>query len=292
MAEMYDRIRAAQKFSLSKEFATAADGLVDNYLELYKVAQYCRLPYPATWIEWLHDDRPHWDSKGPHKARPVDPSRHQTSPQRVALLLEQQGDFAGKWKAHLFWSSKDIPTKVTGIESRNNGSLAAVMMDISKILQKAEDYNPEDGLDAALGGQVVADFGMGLLSALPVDIVKRLGEYASEDWGGEIRFMVAVLGLLNTRNVVEIEAVDKTAHNKKRKKQKKPALFSHKILKVRRQLLVRSGGTSDSGDHRNLRRHFVMGHFKHRKTGLFYWSFHMRGKLEHGAVEKDYEVEV
>jgi hypothetical protein len=137
----------------------------------------------------------------------------------------------------------------------------------------------------------MADFGMGLLSAVPLDTVKRLGSYAMEDWGGEMRFMVAVLGLLNTRNVVQMETVNKDKHNIKRVKQGKPPLFSHTLLKVRRTVYVKEGPLlSPEQQHRDLRFHFVKGHFKIRKTGVFWWNVYARGSVKHGFVDKDYEV--
>ena len=293
MDKMYARIRAAQKFTLSREFTVAADGLVENLTELCKILPYCRLPFPRTWIEWVHDERPHWDQDGPYKARQIDVKRHQMAPQRCALLLEQIGDFAGCWKAHLFWSLKELPAPDS---TKFNGSLGAIIMDTSKIMELAEspDFNTEASLELALDCRCQADFGQKLLARLEVthpDISRRLAEYAVEDWGGEIRFMVAVLGLLNTRNVAQFHAVDKTEHNRKRAKQKKQPLFSHTVLKIRPELwLGRSGGSNGPGDHRILRSHFVRGHFKHRKTGLFYWNHYVRGNKKYGKIEKDYEV--
>ncbi len=285
LEKVFDRIRAAQKFTLSKEFAIAADGLVENYEELAKIVPYCRLPYPATWIEWMHDDRPHWDSNGPYGgARPIDPTRHQLPPQRVGLLLEQRGDFAGCWKAHLFWSMKVKPPEE--YVSQFNGSLGAVLVDTSKDVSGDRLYD-------ALDSHVYADFGRGLLvsmSARNPDIANRLMEYAVEDWGGEVRFMVAMLGLLNTRNVAQFSFVDKQPLNIKRAKKGKRPLFSHTTLKIRPEIWIAPGGDG-SGDHRDLRLHFVRGHFKHRKTGLFWWSMHARGLAKHGFVDKDYEVD-
>jgi hypothetical protein len=283
--KVFSRIQAAQKFTLSKEFAVAADGLVENYNELYKIVPYCRLPYPATWIEWLHDDRPHWNPEGPYKARPVDRTRHQIAPQRVGMLLEQQDDFAGCWKAHLFWSLK---TKEEPDIAQFNGSLGAIIMDTRNALKFAEDP-----LIDALDGRVLADFGRRMLNRVKAeapDVADRLMEYAVEDWGGEIRFMVAMLGLLNTRNVAQFSFVDKKSHNIKRAKQGKRPLFSHTTLKIRPEIWMGHSGTG-RGDHRDLRLHFVRGHFKHRKTGLFWWSMHARGHGKHGVIEKDYEVD-
>jgi hypothetical protein len=100
--------------------------------------------------------------------------------------------------------------------------------------------------------------------------------------------MTAILGLLNTRNVAETTNVDNEAANVKRVRHGKRPLFSHKILKIRPNIMAPRG--QGSGDHRDVRLHFVRGHFKQRASGLFWWSTHVRGKLEHGYVSKDYEV--
>jgi hypothetical protein len=289
IGKVFDRIRAAQKFTMSKEFTVAADGLVENHDELYKIVPYCRLPYPATWIEWLHDDRPHWNPEGPYKARPVDRTRHQIAPQRIGLLLEQQDDFAGCWKAHLFWSAK---TKPSPDESQFNGSLGAITIDTRNVLKHNGIGLEIDPLLDILEGRVLADFGQGMLNKIVAkapDIAERLMEYAVEDWGGEVRFMVAVLGLLNTRNVAQFSFVDKKTLNTKRAKHGRRPLFSHTILKIRPEIWISRSGDG-SGDHRDLRLHFVRGHFKHRKTGLFWWSMHARGHKKLGVIEKEYEL--
>lgn len=270
----FAKITMAQKFILTKEFSIAADGFVDNYPELEKVVPFCRLPFPLMWIEWMHDDRPHWDQSGPYKARPVDKKRHQLSSLRIGLLLQQYGDNPGKWRAHLFWSLKEKPE---GGTSEYNGSLAALDMDMS---------HPLDGVD--ISRFTHADFGYKLVESLPADIQSQLGEYALEDWGGEMRFMIAVIGLLNARNVVYQVPVDKERHNAKRIKNKQLPLFSHKLLKIKPEIYVRDWRDSQEQQHKDLRMHFVRGHFKHRKTGLFWWSMYVRGKQ--GFVAKDYEV--
>jgi hypothetical protein len=274
--KVYARISTAQKFILSKEFSIAADGLVDNISELEKITPFCRLPYPTTWIEWLHRDRPHWNPAGPYEARPIDRERHQLEPHRCGLLLEQQGGSAGSWKAHLFWSTKE---KIN-IDSPHNGSLGALLIDTS------DPSNP-------IAKQTVADFGHLFLENVSKkypDIFDRLAEYAIEDWGGEARFMIAVLGLLNTRNVAQTVNIDKTKENSKRVLHNKRALFSHTLLKIRPQVYIRNSGESEEHQHKELRLHFVRGHFKKRKTGLFWWGMFARGSGKHGFVHKDYEV--
>lgn len=285
--QIQDKIRRAQKFVLSPAFAHAADGLVDNIPELRRVAPYCLTPYPLAWVEVLHNDRPHWDPNGPHQARPVDPARHQLAPHRIGFLVEQ-GDSAARWTAHLFWSAKE-PLDRT-LTTLNNGSVGAVMFDTEK--SKAA---LEAGKDALYSGiqPIQGEFGRQLLVDLAavggLNVAKRLLEYAVEDWGGETRFLVAVLGLLNSRNVAEYVPVDNEAHNAKRQRHGKRPLFSHTVVKVRPSIVVAPGGGGTG--HRDVRMHFVRGHFKHRKSGLYWWSMHTRGKIERGLVSKDYEVE-
>jgi hypothetical protein len=274
LENVYRKIILAQKFILTKDFSVAVDGLVDNLPELEKIVPYCRLPFPLMWIEWMHDDRPHWDVTGPYEARPIDKSRHQGEPSRVAFLLEQHGDNPTKWKAHLFWSLKELPD---GGESLYNGSFAALGMDTTKGLDHISTF-------------LHADFGRRLIASLPKDAQNRFAEYALEDWGGEMRFMIAMLGLLNARNVAYTETVNKDEHNIKRQKQGKLPLFSHKLLKIRREIYAHDAGRMAASQNRDLRFHFVSGHFKHRKSGLFWWSMHARGSGKHGVIEKDYVV--
>lgn len=281
---MFIKIRMAQKFVLSKEFTIAADGIVDNYTELEKIVPYCRIPFPKVWIEWVHDDRPHWDPNGPYGSRPVDPTRHQHPPHRCGFFLEQQDGRASRWKAHLFWSMKDKPNN----GSQFNGSLGALILDVEEMLEDKDTM-----LEKSLNARVPAEFGQGLLQNLYQtnrSVFHRLLEYSVEDWGGELRFMTAVLGLMNTKNVVHVMPVDNEKYNAKRIRHNKRPLFSHKVLKVRPEIWVRNASQPIAHQHKDLRMHFVQGHFKHRKTGLFYWSHHVRGNIKHGAVLKDYEV--
>jgi len=278
------KIKQAQKFVLSRDFAMAADGLVENIPELQKAAPWCRVPYPLTWMEWLHDDRPHWDESGPHKARPIDPSRHQHRPHRIGLLMEQH-DRASYWKSQLFWSMRGADANVP---TPYNSSLGAHWFDAEKCTGARDPLVAAVRPDMAdFGHKMVAD----LMKTAP-DIVKRLGQYAIEDWGGEIRFMVATLGLLNARNVAETTKVNNDTMNAKRKRYGKRELFSHHVLKVRPSVVVWRNSRDSAEGHRDLRMHFVRGHFKTRASGIFWWSMHTRGKLQHGTVTKDYEVDV
>jgi hypothetical protein len=288
LTEVYDgldkcmpKIKDAHKFILSKEFATIADGFVDNTEELGRIAPLCNIPFPLTWIEFVHDDRPHWDPAGPHGSRPVDPTRHQGQPSRVGFLLEQI-DKANHWAVHLFWRLRHVPPEDAAMDV--NTSLMAIEFDGSLANGKEplfESVKPR-----------FANFGLKLMMSMKLlqpDVYDRLRAYAEEDWGGEFRFLLSTLGLLNARNVVQAQKIDNAKVNKHRVQKGKRPLFSHSVIKVRPFIVV--GGKADTGNHRQLRLHMVRGHFKRKKNGLFWWSMHARGLASEGVVQHDYELE-
>jgi len=275
------KVRGATKFVLHRDFAAAADGLVDNYEELQRVVPYCRLPYPVTWVELLHDDRPHWNPDGTYGARPVDPARYQHAPHRLGFLLEQDGADAGRFTAHLVWSFKERLNP----EANYNVSMMVTEFDGARGAAK-----PSDPLAGAVESRL-GDHAVEMMQSLSLKTVKDLAAYATEDWGGEMRFLVAVLGLLNAKNVAQTEVVDHSKQNEKRQRHGQRQLFSHTVVKVRSSAAV-SCPAAGPGGHREVRLHFVRGHFKRRSSGLYWWSMHARGAAKRGQVTHDYEVDL
>jgi len=103
-------------------------------------------------------------------------------------------------------------------------------------------------------------------------------------------YALAALILLNTRNAVETEKVPAPEKlNRIRMKKKQLPLVGHQIVKLkltRTQLeRIRAGG---SGMDRSIRGTLVLGHFKVRQTGIFWWNAHAR--RGYGAVSNRYQV--
>ena len=105
------------------------------------------------------------------------------------------------------------------------------------------------------------------------------------DWVGEPGYLIATLALLNSRNACETQAVE--VNNKRRRLLKKPLLFSYHLLCIPQRYKQRHLSASNA-ELMELRAHFVRGHFKLRKTGLFFWSAYQRGNPRLGFVHKDY----
>lgn len=123
------------------------------------------------------------------------------------------------------------------------------------------------------------------------------------DVADEVATAVRACLMLNTKNlhVVKVtEAPEKL--NKKRAKSNKPPFFEYRTLDI---FVSNSGTRLDRKrvDYGAVQRDFtnmkidrkwgtVSGHFKLRKTGMFWWSDHSRGKADKGIIQKDYRVQV
>lgn len=284
---MRQKIIAAEKFVLAPDFAAAAEGLVDNYVELERVLPFCRLPYPLCWFEFAQGDRPEFFNA------PLGFGCKRVS--RVGFLCEQK-DRASLWVQHLFWKFLEVDGE--------NSSVAAVLFDTEKDearkLGKKIDFQGEVSAKGprspAISGAICplpSDMTLMALALMTPDAAAAATRHMMmEDWRGEVRFTLAMLGLLNARNVADTEIVDKSEHNRKRAKKAQPPLCSHIVLKIRPKLkpMLVPGRRGWQERQEDIRAHFVRGHFKARRTGVFWWNTHMRGNLDSGFVAKDYEL--
>lgn len=275
-------IASANKFVLEQDFALAADGLVENFKELERIAPFCRLPYPLVWIEFAQQHRAHWLDA------PMYHPNYQSAPQRIGFLAQAKDNSLQRWTTCLCWSLKNFP-KINNLarqyaetanwaESPNNISVFSVDYDISIKTNKLEEY-------VKIGYMPFLDH----MNA-PDYAVNEYLRIAQTDWLGEIRYLFAVLGLLNARNVVEQSTTDYTKLNRARARNGKLPLFEHKVLRIRalhRPSLAPISSPKGSGE---VRACFVRGHFKQRATGLFWWGPHVRNKHAKGFVAKDYIV--
>ena len=110
------------------------------------------------------------------------------------------------------------------------------------------------------------DYGLpDLLKYIPASVANSAAEgmiqLARSDWAGEIAFLMAAVGLMNARNVVETVSTDYRKLNMARARSKKPLLFDHHIFKIlhrQQRQLYSISGMSRIVDARSL----VAGHWK------------------------------
>jgi hypothetical protein len=265
-------IAIARKFVLAPDITAAADGLMKNIPQLTRITPFCRLPFPICWFELAQADRPHF------MASDVDFPDYQTKPIRVGFLcVSREDNTLWHWHTTLCWSLRDPRS-----DYEANASLLGVEFNTKEPINDPNSQNLGE-----LGKYVRAH--KSIFSPIEFAHIKKIRDLNASDWGGEIRYLMSLLGLLNSRNVAEYHEVDNSAFNKKRVKQGRSPLSSHTLLKIRaihRHSFTRPGRPPSSSD--EIRKHFVVGHWKKRSTGLFWWNPFMRGK--HSLITHDYEI--
>jgi hypothetical protein len=263
--DLRGRLSKATKFVLRRDFAMAADEfstgtdflpVVDR---LNRVLPLARLPFPECWCEVAHADR-HYFATSPF-LEPTD-----GTPARIGWLLTQV-DQRGVWSAQMFWS----------FAASQVGFMGRHLPPVTSGLMMVIDPHQAD---------VVAATSLQPVAVHP--IINRWGTNQN-DWAGEPGFLIATLALMNSRNAAETQPTE--PNNKRRKLTGKPLLFSYHLVCIPQRYKQRHIAAADD-DPRQLRAHFVRGHFKLRKSGLFFWSAYQRGNPALGFVHKDYMVGV
>jgi len=314
MAATIDQVRLAQKFVLDPPFAAAADALSADYGTLVKAFPFCRLPFAHTWIEVAQGDRPQFMAAGVHA--PIFQSR----PRRVGFLCTATRSDLSAWKSELFWVMPDKGCNAAAIAmnfdmTQGSGIVYDSAYKPYRIGQEHQEFFPESKMKSHPGwdeatpvvrqallehtGTTLPDYGTPMfpedITQIPrpkLDkILSMIYDLARSDWAGEVSFLLAVIGLLNARNVVERERVDVSRKSHARIKRGRPAFFEHHLLKIQRRQITRAArapGTDQQ--HGKIRRHVCAGHWKVRKTGIFFWHPFWRGDPARGTVTKDYEV--
>jgi hypothetical protein len=142
----------------------------------------------------------------------------------------------------------------------------------------------------------ISPHGIGLIAFImsrctPEEILKFMLQWEA-DVQGEGAWVQCFLAMLNTKNpCVEHEAVDLTRLNKSRRK-----LGRTEFLPYRRTRLALSRSQARIAAARGLdreaaRAHMVRGHFKIRRTGVFWWSSFLRGDVSTSATPRaEYKV--
>lgn len=133
-------------------------------------------------------------------------------------------------------------------------------------------------------------------------IGEQLGEDAipqniRNDVHEEVAIGLRALALINARNVNVVQIVEAPYKlNAKRMKNKKAPFFSYHTLSVfldpsrsHRKLQLQDAQRISSM-WASSRLHQVAGHFKIRRTGMFWWNPHFRGAAENGVITSEHVV--
>lgn len=121
----------------------------------------------------------------------------------------------------------------------------------------------------------------------------------ANDTADELALVIKTLVAMNAKNVKIVTIPPSEALNKKRIKHKKVPFFEYLTLDIFlsseqiRKVRLNPSNLLDSIKHFTLKRlHSVRGHFKVRKTGIFFWNSFIRGSKTKGEIVKDYNIKV
>lgn len=298
-----NRLREAMKFELSPDFAAAAEALADNFTNVAKAIPFCRLPFKSCWIELVQNDRPRFSAADIHIPE------LQSKPKRIGFLLEATDEKLSAFRAHQFWSfppEHNVPPNISEL---------AMLYEPEKI-KVDPDYKDSDNRNyfkiesSPMWKKSTPEVRSMLTSVIRPDapdfptswemaqaegekeISKMSFEVSVTDWSGESVYVLAVLALLNTRNASVREQVSMSKINKKRAASGRYELQEYHVLKIHPRVkarMVQAGG--GRGGSMELAHHIVRGHWKVRRTGVFWWHPFWRGDPEKGKVEKGYQVD-
>jgi len=103
--------------------------------------------------------------------------------------------------------------------------------------------------------------------------------------------VLPALILLNCRNAVDTEVVPAPEKlNRQREKKGKAPLPEHRIVRIHLSPSRKRAYESQGRTAAAARGHLVTGHFKVRKSGVYWWSPHWRGSATDAVPEKTYVV--
>ena len=313
-----EHVARAQRFVLTTEALGMTQSLAyGRPTTLMSAMGSIRSPYPLTWFEHAQDDvdeaRRRYDGDD---TRPL--AAHESRIRRTGILVQTLGSerayrampvvqFAdGRMRLMLHCGTADFGDDplppgpcVTGYSElrqqdwyRETGHTELGRRTARYLADDAE----REAHMAFLGrfDYAVMPMTAEVLRArgLPPDIVTGLPS-AGEDVNFALWAVWAAaknLVILNLRNGVEIRDVSGDERAARlRRRLGRPPLLDHKVLTLRMPRHVVRLGEERGGDgDAEMQAHWVRGHLKVRRTGIYWWSHHFRGDPSLGMADKTY----
>jgi hypothetical protein len=301
-------IRRAARFDLDPAVILAAHAVRESPIDVRaRALNLTRLPFRSSWFEWP-------GRVGGRFSK--DASADRPAPRRLGALVLvdescQRGSMDFAWVQDEAWTGgvNVCPLRVTFDWRDEPGPLADLRRrrppdDIAAGIRAEFGSRPD--IRRASDESLVADhlrFGLvespHWISALRIcgeAGYRKLMEASMSDIEGEPDILRCVLMVLNSRNMVEREYRPAPERlNRARAKSGKPPLMDTTTIRVKLSRAMQARATDSGTDPRHpSRAHVVRGHFKIRKTGVWWWSPHVRGEPQagHEPAPAQYKVDV
>jgi hypothetical protein len=293
-------LRPAQKFALSDEVAMACHHVGQAKPSSIATAMpFCRSPFPNTWIEWSFSAV---QAAGGYDApRPPD---NMIKPVRVGALLQldqtlQRGRMSLAWDNGRDRSGVKVSLLQCIVDWTENPELCPPWQ-VDHAGEQFETQKAQLSKNARLWWLDKVErhwmidqerrfvpepccfwnaFFEAAVAQGNSSMLRTMLEGARADWDGEGRFIMAALIMLNSRNCVRAEPADLARLNRARLSRGKPTLAEHTVIRISLSNALARAASRPGATRASMFKHLVRGHFKVRKTGVFWWSPHVRGDI-------------
>jgi hypothetical protein len=278
------RLAAAQKFVIDRSIGEVAGDMPRQAVR--DALPFCRLPYPICWLEIAQQDRPFFADAFLHGPNHAGAKTYQ--PVRVGILCEQQGDNPQRFWATLAWTYSVADQLAQGLDTPVSICPAGASI-------WCDTFDHQLG-EPFLLTMTIAPYCRDMMAVIATKdpaLMEQLGRNSNHDWAGEPWFWLAVMALLNAKNGASSTFVPAPAKlNKARRKAGKQPLAEYHQLTLRIGPSERGTGRGGPSGHAAQRAHTVRGHFKIRRTGIYWWRPFIRGDVAGGFSKKTYKVKL
>lgn len=312
------RIAKAQRFVFAPEVVKACHQLSQTRpSSLIDAQTMCRAPFKFVWMEWGGNA-----TGRDLKEDGVEYVQEVAVPERFGCLLECLDDTHRRFGASFFWNferGKGSSSAAASVQACPLGviinwhddwqpmerlSVLAGPIDLDKEIRPTwhaakylSDQRERDAL-LKMNRQIVSvvcphmqRFVDEARKRVSFEVMEKFIQASTQDITGEVKILQTALCLLNSKNCVSVEVADIAAVNARRRKDKKKPLLSYSTVKIHLSRADQRAAMRDGASEEDIRQHIVRGHFKLRKSGVYWWRPFLRGNPKVGQVVRSgYEV--
>lgn len=290
-------LKRAQWFDLSPEVMRSAQTVIKSPIDAQlRALALCRLPFPMTWFEWPGNYSGEASSRGP--MAPV--------PKRMGALVTcedgsfQRGSIVYAWHQERMganicplavtfdWRAEPEPlADLAGTSEKHPLPSDPYWQRLRELHPRVQNSSIESIIeDNRRFGVIITPWLRRFVGqAFRHGAGGRFMQAAYSDLEGEAPLLRSAILLLNSRNVTEqVSRPAPPRLNHARRKSGKVPLgdYTHVRIRLSHALADRAGMAADPRSPSRL--HLVRGHFKIRRTGVFWWAPFARGHADQGEL--------
>lgn len=258
-ADFYNFLPKSQKFQLSKDFMDISLAQLASSASLEKAIEWFRLPHDPMWMEYSL-------------------SNSQVSINCGMLLMKDgtspEGDPEAIRGICVVISDKNIAMVINYYIYPETLRLTNGKIDVKIRMSKHSIDNTR--YDPRIG---------------TLDDFEALRDSSVEFIHRQIIDMIDYIIRINSPAVTDISPViDYSRLNKHRVRGGKLPMQEIRVVSLAKHIktALKQAGSEEEEAGYNVRYHWRRGHFKTRKTGIFWWSPHTAGRKELGEITKEY----